>query len=224
MLKFMIGAYLYDEVYEYLIGRRPALDPLGIINDTVGDLTGYELPNLVELGVGAVGGDMTSFQVEKKGLYEAGTSVATSVLEELPFVGGLLGGGRLPISSAMPSLKNLGNAIDWTNEQSGKKRAVTIATEIAKPLLYLAPPFGGGQAKKLAEEGYTVIQTTHHPEQSYLYSDRILALQNGRVVANEKPAAVLTSDMMKQLYDVSVDVISLYDDTARVCIPAKFAK
>jgi len=29
---------------------------------------------------------------------------------------------------------------------------------------------------------------------------------------------------MKQLYDVSVDVISLYDDTARVCIPAKFAK
>ena len=80
------------------------------------------------------------------------------------------------------------------------------------------------QAKKLAQEGYTVIQTTHHPEQSYLYSDRILALQNGRVVANEKPAAVLTSDMMKQLYDVSVDVISLYDDTARVCIPAKFAK
>jgi hypothetical protein len=150
MLKFMIGAYLYDEVYEYLIGRRPALDPLGIINDTVGDLTGYELPNLVELGVGAVGGDMTSFQVEKKGLYEAGTSVATSVLEELPFVGGLLGGGRLPISSALPDVPKLWQAATdsaWAPE----KRIATAAKELAKPAAYLIAPFGGGQVKKIAE-------------------------------------------------------------------------
>ncbi len=118
----------------------------------------------------------------------------------------------------------------------GEQQLVLIARALAQdaPILLLDEPtanldFGNQilvleQAKKLAQEGYTVIQTTHHPEQSYLYSDRILALQNGRVVANEKPAAVLTSDMMKQLYDVSVDVISLYDDTARVCIPAKFAK
>jgi iron complex transport system ATP-binding protein len=118
----------------------------------------------------------------------------------------------------------------------GEQQLVLIARALAKdaPILLLDEPtanldFGNQilvleQAKKLAQEGYTVIQTTHHPEQSYLYSDRILALQNGRVVANEKPAAVLTSDMMKQLYDVSVDVISLYDDTARICIPAKFAK
>ena len=118
----------------------------------------------------------------------------------------------------------------------GEQQLVLIARALAQdaPILLLDEPtanldFGNQilvleQAKKLAQEGYTVIQTTHHPEQSYLYSDRILALQNGRVVANEKPAEVLTSDMMKQLYDVSVDVISLYDDTARVCIPAKFAK
>ena len=61
LFKFFLGAWLYDEVYEYFIGRRPALDPLGILNDTVGDITGYELPNLVELGVGAVTGDMPSF-------------------------------------------------------------------------------------------------------------------------------------------------------------------
>ena len=44
LFKFFLGAWLYDEVYEYFIGRRPALDPLGILNDTVGDITGYELP------------------------------------------------------------------------------------------------------------------------------------------------------------------------------------
>lgn len=57
LLKFALGAWLYDEVYEFFIGRRPALDPVGILNDTVGDLTGWEVPNLVELGVGAATGD-----------------------------------------------------------------------------------------------------------------------------------------------------------------------
>ena len=72
LLKFFLGAWLFDEVYEYVIGRRPALDPIGILNDTVGDLTGYELPNLVELGVGAVSGNLPSFEVEQTGLSEAG--------------------------------------------------------------------------------------------------------------------------------------------------------
>ena len=100
LLKFALGAWLYDEVYEYFIGRRPALDPIGILNDTVGDLTGWELPNLVELGVGAATGDMPDFQVEQPGLYETVANLGTAAAEELPFIGGLLGGGRLPIGSA----------------------------------------------------------------------------------------------------------------------------
>ena len=80
------------------------------------------------------------------------------------------------------------------------------------------------QAKKLAREGYTVIQTTHHPEQCYLFSDRILALKDGRVVADGKPADVLTGEMMKTLYNADVDVVSLYKDAARVCIPTEFTK
>lgn len=46
LLKLCIGAYLYNEVYEYFIGRRCALDPIGILNDTVGDFTGYQIPNV----------------------------------------------------------------------------------------------------------------------------------------------------------------------------------
>jgi iron complex transport system ATP-binding protein len=118
----------------------------------------------------------------------------------------------------------------------GEQQLVLIARALAQdaPVLLLDEPtanldYGNQvlvleQTKKLAQEGYTVIQTTHHPEQSYLFSDRILALQNGRIVVNGKPADALTSEMMKQLYNVSVNVISLYDDTARVCIPTKFVK
>ena len=80
------------------------------------------------------------------------------------------------------------------------------------------------QARSLARDGYTVIQTTHHPEQSYLFSDRILAIQNGQVLAEGTPSQVLTEERMKKLYNVDVDVISLYEDQVRVCVPLKFTK
>lgn len=34
---------------------------------------------------------------------------------------------------------------------SGEKKAAAAAKELTKPLLYIVPPFGGGQAKKVAE-------------------------------------------------------------------------
>ena len=80
------------------------------------------------------------------------------------------------------------------------------------------------QARSLARDGYTVIQTTHHPEQSYLFSDRILAIQNGQVLAEGTPSKVLTEERMKKLYNVDVDVVSLYEDKVRVCVPLEFTK
>ena len=150
LFKFVLGAWLYDEVYEFLIGRRPALDPIGILNDTVGDLTGWEVPNLVELGVGAVIGDAPSWQVEEAGLYETAGNLGTALAEELPFIGGLLGGGRLPIGSAIPDFGTLRRAA-MDNEWAPEKRLKEAADELAKPAAYLALPFGGGQIKRVFE-------------------------------------------------------------------------
>ena len=158
LVKFFLGAFLYDEVYEFFIGRRPALDPIGILNDTVGDLTGTELPNLVELGMGAIAGDVPSFQVEQTGLTEAGVNLAESLAEELPFIGGLLGGGRIPLSSAMPDVGGLWNAA--TNEEwSTARRLQEVRDELLeKPVTYLAMPFGGGQVKRAAEGIEAVVR------------------------------------------------------------------
>ena len=118
----------------------------------------------------------------------------------------------------------------------GEQQLVLIARALAQdaPVLLLDEPtanldFGNQllvlkQAKQLAQEGYTVIQTTHNPEQSYLFSDRILALQGGRLIADGKPSEVLTDGLMKQLYHADVKVVSLYEDTARICMPAEFVK
>ena len=113
----------------------------------------------------------------------------------------------------------------------GERQMVLIARSLVQdaPILMLDEPtanldFGNQlkvlhQVKELASEGYTVIQTTHHPEQSYMFSDRILALQHGRILTEGPPREVLTEETVRQLYGVDVHVLSLYDDKARICIP-----
>jgi len=114
----------------------------------------------------------------------------------------------------------------------GEQQLVLIARALVQkaPILMLDEPtanldFGNQllvleQARNLAREGYTVIQTTHHPEQSYMFSDRILTIQKGRVLTEGKPQEVLTEDTIRALYGVDVEVVSLYNDNARICIPA----
>ena len=113
----------------------------------------------------------------------------------------------------------------------GEQQLVLLARALVQdaPILMLDEPtanldFGNQllvlrQAQNLAREGYTIIQTTHHPEQSYMFSDRILAIQNGRVLTEGTPDQVLTEATMEALYHVDVEVLSLYEDQARICIP-----
>ena len=113
----------------------------------------------------------------------------------------------------------------------GEQQLVLIARALVQnaPILMLDEPtanldFGNQllvleQARSLAREGYTVIQTTHHPEQSYMFSDRILAIQKGRVLTEGKPSQVLTEETIRSLYGVDVDVVSLNNDNVRICVP-----
>ncbi len=163
-LKFAIGAWLYDEIYEYLIGRRPALDPFGILNDTVGDLTGWELPNLVELGAGAVTGDLPEFRTERTGLYDAATNLGAEALDQVPFTGALnlfganLDAGRLPISNAIPDLTSLGKGLAGKGIPANK-RADLFLRELADTAgAYLVLPFGGGQLKKILQTAEAIVR------------------------------------------------------------------
>lgn len=74
--------------------------------------------------------------------------------------------------------------------------------------------------KGLTSDGYAVIQATHDPDQAYQYSDRILALLNGRILAWGTPRETVSSSLISALYGVEVEVCSLREDGIRVCIPA----
>lgn len=123
LLKFMLGAWLYDELYEAIVGRRPALDPLNMLNEFSGDLVGYALPNTIELAVDMITGNDVSFKTEKTDAATALANFGKELGGQLPFIGGpVFDGGRLPMQSA-----------------------------IKDPLAYLLLPFGGGQLSKFVK-------------------------------------------------------------------------
>lgn len=167
MFKFLIGAWIYNEFYESIVGRRPALDPLDIINDTVGDSTGYHIPNMVLAGIGAAKGEKIDFTTEKQTTDKAIAGVWGRVLSEAPSTQALtilgldeamgieIDNGRIAVASALPDIGKLRKAIWSSNEDMAPaKKAKTITDELIKPGLYLATPFGGGQIRK-AYQGAT---------------------------------------------------------------------
>ena len=162
MFKFLIGAWIYNEFYESIVGRRAALDPLDIINDTVGDFTGYQLPNTVQAAVSG----KWDFTKEKPGTYQAIKNLEGNIISEFPGTQALtilgvdealgldIDSGRIAVASAIPNLGNIEKALLAKNEDMAPaKKAKTITDELIKPGLYLATPFGGGQARKLIQGG-----------------------------------------------------------------------
>lgn len=172
LLKFLIGAWLYNEVYEAIVGRRAALDPLDILNDSVGDFTGRQLPNTTQAffrhGLKFSEWDFTK---EKPGTYQAIKNLGGNLVSELPgtqmlTVLGLdekwgleIDSGRIAVSSAIPNFGNIEKALLASNEDiAPKKKVQTVVNELANPAAYLALPFGGGQIKKMVQGAQAVMQ------------------------------------------------------------------
>lgn len=74
-------------------------------------------------------------------------------------------------------------------------------------------------ARRLASAGYTIIQTTHDPDGAFCFSDRMLALKNGCLIADGTPASVLCPETMSNIYNIEVEVHSHASGKARFCIP-----
>ena len=133
--KMFVAAFLYNKASEEIVGRKPAFSPIDIVLDSYNTLS-----------------DENTSTADKV------INVGKDVAEELPFVGGFLGGGRIPVSGALPDVENTFKAATGlaTGEMDSKKATNTLQKELSKPLYYLLPPFGGGQLKKTVEGISTV--------------------------------------------------------------------
>lgn len=146
--KVFTGAYLFNAVYHQLTGRDSAFDPISMVGDA------FDLDPL-ELIAEAFGlGDDDDKDKKKKSGVDIALDLGENVAEQIPFVGGLLGGGRVPISSAFPDFGKLKE--EYENGYDNKRIALDAAKSAANSAAYLLLPFGGGAVKKALEGAATV--------------------------------------------------------------------
>ena len=152
-----IGAYIYNDVYEKLTGRRSALDPLGTAREAFGDATGRTLRNTLDILGDAAKGEGLQLTEERE--KQAPSAVIESTMEDIggnvPFVGGLVfGGGRLPLQSADPHpLQAIGHLADARagEERAEKSHAEILRDSVIPAATYLNPFVGGGQVRKTVQ-------------------------------------------------------------------------
>lgn len=130
-VKMFLGAFAYNALYSKLTGRDAAFDPVGILVDVLKDF-------------GVFGED------DEEKPVDAILNMTDSILDEVPFVGGLLGGGRISISSALP-YAGLYEAFSGTLQDISEGDWKNLTNEWLNPAFYLLLPAGGGQLRKTTQ-------------------------------------------------------------------------
>ena len=115
---------------EEITGRKSAFSPIDIAIDS------YKTATNENLGLG-----------------EKVTSIGGDLIGEAPFLGGVAGGGRLPIQAALPSVSDTVSSVAdlFDMNVENKTSAINTLKKESKPLYYIALPFAGGQLKKTIE-------------------------------------------------------------------------
>lgn len=167
-LSMFIGAYAYNALYSSLVGRDAAFDPIRILEDLLRDI----------------------FDEEEEPA-DVAMNFVDDVLEEVPFVGGLLGGGRIPIASALPFDGNLMDTIEGIGKLAEFDFS-DVTTEWMNPVYYLLLPTGGGQLRKM-NQGLKMFFDDDLPiAGSYTKSGKL------RFTVDETPANVLQAALFGQ--------------------------
>lgn len=73
--------------------------------------------------------------------------------------------------------------------------------------------------KELCCEGYTFVKTTHYPDHALYASNKVMMIENGKILDVGNIDEKLTSTNIKKLYDVDVEIISK-ENGYKFCIPS----
>jgi hypothetical protein len=172
--------WLCNELYEALVGRRFMPDPIDWANEFRGDLTGEQTPNLINTGIeqglynvtgGKLGHDTADDWYVKKDEKNALKNLGKNVAEELPIVGGLLGGGRFPVQTAFKDVSKLPKGIDQLFDEDDKNTQEAIANIVkgmSGPLTYLILPGAGTEIKRIVQAAEQYAQGGAYDEKGQL--------------------------------------------------------
>ncbi|MBQ0038317.1 MAG: ABC transporter ATP-binding protein [Clostridiales bacterium] len=130
--------------------------------------------------------------------------------------------GKREHQAACQALETVGIAElaqrDYRKLSGGEQQLVLIARALAQQteVLIMDEPTAnldyGNQIRvletvqSLAKQGYTVLMSTHNPQNALTYADRVLALYRGRVQADGAPREVLSGTLIRTLYGIETNV------------------
>jgi iron complex transport system ATP-binding protein len=142
--------------------------------------------------------------------------------------------GREDRAKAMAALDALGIAnlaeTEYTRISGGQRQLALVARALAQdaPAIVMDEPtasldFGNqvvvlGEVKRLAERGLAVVLSTHDPDHAFSVGSRVALLDGGRLIAQGRPAEVLTAERLRAVYGVSV-VVERLSQGQTVCAP-----
>lgn len=153
-------------------------------------------------------------------------------------LGPFSGPGKQQAAAAEAALQSLGIASlahrGFGKISGGERQLVLIARAMVQgaKLLIMDEPtanldFGNQhlvleQMERLAADGYTVLFSTHNPDHALSCADQALVLQKGTMLAYGPVEAVVTAELLTELYGVKVSLeTSQTDPYRRICIPLK---
>ncbi len=156
LTELALMSFLMNDLWEKTTGRRPVQDPVGIVNEFVGKITGWCMPNTFDLLGWAMTGERDKeelgdlFRTQKKDTGDAITETAQDAAGYIPIVGGMIGGAvgaktsRFPMESIIPNVKELVGTLNHSG--TPESRRATRLEELSKPVIGLIP--GGSQMRK----------------------------------------------------------------------------
>lgn len=181
---FLYG-YLFNELYEKAVGRRPAFDPIGIIGQAYEDYTNQGLPQ------GA-----------------ATKNLAQNIANQLPFTSLITSqGGRIPLTNSVPDIYGVLNNTTTLDKELGKIPGLispTGANQIKKTLNGLNDVEKGGVYKDNKLQ-YPIEDTPQNfirgalfgpssfPETQKFYNNNEHALSEGQTTVIQNAGGELNS-------------------------------
>lgn len=191
----------------------------------------------IDLGCSAPRAQAVAYVPQEPVLPDDMTALEYALLGRAPYVsyfGQETGVDRAIAAAALDRLDLAGFAGRHLGEMSGGERqrlVIARALTTQAPVLVLDEPTSaldiGHQQQALElvaelrrERGLTVVSAMHDLTLAGLYADRLILLDNGRIVAEGPPAGVLTETNLERHYGVRVRVRHEPDGTV-VVIPRR---
>lgn len=124
----------------------------------------------------------------------------------------------------------------YTELSGGQRQLVLIARAICQDskILIMDEPTANldyanreliaSAVRTLSSRGYSIILSTHSPDQPFSLAHKVLLLKKGTTIGYGSPLEVLTPDVLESLFDIPMDIVHVMDRDKKshyLCLPVR---